>query len=173
MVSDTPGAVIVYTTDGQVPTDTHGTRYTGPYDDRDYGRETVIAITYANGMLPSPISSSLVYDVVRKSPMPSISPNSGGPFTDHVIVTIESPLLAQGGECFMTTDGSDPTSRSTQYTQPFTLNKVGTTILKIIATQVGQAYSEIVEASFLVLEQVQMPSFDLNSGTFTDSVTVH
>jgi hypothetical protein len=173
MESDTPGAVIVYTTDGQMPTDTHGTRYTGPYDDRDYGRETVTAITYAQGMLPSPISSSFVYDVVRKSPMPSISPKSGGPFTDHLIVTIESPLLAQGGKCFMTTDGSDPTSLSTQYTQPFTLNKVGTTILKSIATQVGQAYSEIVEASFLVLEQVQIPTFDLNSGTFTDSVTVH
>jgi len=90
-----------------------------------------------------------------------------------VLVSIHSPLLAQGGKCFMTTDGSDPTPTSTQYTEPFVLSAVGTTIIKAIATQVNQADSEIVETSFLVLEQVQAPTFDLTSGTFTDSVTVH
>ena len=186
MESKTADAVIVYTVDGSEPTGEHGTKYLAPYEDTKYGQETIKAISFAKGMLPSPVSTSVIYDIIHKAPMPAITPDSGGPFTDHVQVTIDCTLREHphdsqeslvvekaGAKCFYTTDGSEPTLQSTGYEGPFVISALGSTVIKAIMTTTHQADSDVAEASFLVLEQVKAPTFDISSGTFTDSVTIH
>jgi hypothetical protein len=173
MESNTLDNVIVYTIDGQIPSDLIGTLYSKPYEDLNFGQETLRARALKNGLLPSPVSSSVIYDIVHKSPIPKITPDTGGPFTTRVLVTIDSPLLSTG-KILVTTDGSMPTSRSRVYSEPFLISMYGTTIVKTMATKSHQADSEIASASFLVLEQVQPPVFENSHfGAFIDIVTVH
>ena len=135
--------------------------------DTTYGQTTIKAITYADGKLPSPMSMSLVYDVVRKTQMPVIAPNTGGPFTAEVTVTINIPF---GSKCYMTLDGSAPTYHSPEYVEPFVINAIGTTVVKAKLTQTGQDDSDVAEQSFFVLERCKTPAFEPSSGVFADTV---
>lgn len=72
---------------------------------------------------------------------PVITPN-GGTFTEPQTVTI----TASADAIFYTTDGTDPTSQSTQYTEPFTVSETCT--VKAIAYDVTGASSGITEAEF-------------------------
>jgi hypothetical protein len=138
--------------------------------DTTYGLTTLRAITYAAGKLASPISVSLVYDIVRKTQMPVITPNSGGPFSAEVMVTMIIPV---GCKCYMTLDGSIPTYDSREYLKPFVVNTVGTTVVKAILTKEGQDDSEIAEQSFLVLERCKTPVFEPSGGVFATTLNVH
>jgi len=57
-------------------------------------------------------------------------------FTDSIQVTISGP---DGASIYYTTDGSDPTSASTQYSEPLTFTE--TTTLKAIAIKDGESSS--------------------------------
>jgi len=181
MASTTPDAVIVYTVDGSLPSGTAGIKYTEAYEDTSFGKEVLQAISYAPGMLPSPIKSSPIFDIVHKCELPTLTgrdifDDTSGPYTAYVEVTIHSSLLEEGGDCYYTTNGRDPVASpifSSRYTQPFVISKYGTTEVKALVTKKGQADSDVKTMSFEVLEQVETPTFDVNSGTFTDRVTVH
>jgi hypothetical protein len=169
METTTPHAEIFYTTDMSPPTVEVGTKYDQAYLDTSLGRQVVKARAYAPGKLPSPISSSLIYDIVRRTSTPVILPHSGGPFTGQVEVTLED---ADHGKIYMTLDGSEPTRESELYTGPFVISTIGETEVRVVATQEHQADSNLVSTTFLVLEQVKKPTFSPASGFFIDTATV-
>lgn len=68
-------------------------------------------------------------------PTPSISGTT--PFTENTEVTISTP---EGGKTYYTTDGSDPTSSSTEYKGPFTISET-TTVKAISYDKDGKASS--------------------------------
>jgi len=170
MESSSAGADIYFTTDGRVPSEDAGaTLYTEAYHDTKLGRETLKAMAYAPGKLPSPVSTSVIYDIVRRTTPPRILPAASGPYTAKVLVTIQDP---DQGQVFLTMDGSEPSHASIPYHGPFTITDIGTTVVKAIATKDHQADSHIITSSFLVLEQVKTPLISPSAGTYTDNVTV-
>ena len=86
-----------------------------------------ITIEYSNGGI-----------IVAK---PVISP-AGGTFTEPQTVTI----TAEADAIFYTLDGTDPTTQSTQYTEPFTISEDCT--VKAVAYDVTGASSSIASAEF-------------------------
>ena len=76
---------------------------------------------------------------------PTITPN-GGTFTEAQTVTISA---AEGCTAYYTTDGTDPSNASTQYTAPFTVSEDCT--VKAIACDADGNSSSIVSAEFTIL----------------------
>ena len=75
--------------------------------------------------------------------VPVISPN-GGSFTDSQKVTIT--CATEGASIYYTTDGSDPTTSSTLYSEPVALTAAAT--IKAIAVKNGMADSVTATAAF-------------------------
>ena len=78
-----------------------------------------------------------------KTEAPAIAPN-GGSFSNSVTVTLT--CATEGAAIYYTTDGSDPTMASTQYTAPFALTETAT--VKAIAVADGHSDSAISTATF-------------------------
>ena len=171
--TSTPDAVIVYTTDGNFPSATHGTKYDGPIEDSTLGPKTLKAIVYAAGMRPSPFAVSPVYDIIARADRPKFEPSSGGPFVSKVTVSISNYVPNSGSAVHLSVGGEEPTMFSQMYSGPFEIDTIGTTVVKAYMTKPGRADSNVAEASFTVLEQVATPTIDITSGTFEDEVTVH
>lgn len=94
--------------------------------------------------LPSTIGKITVYQNLK--PQVTITPN-GGSFTDTQTVTIET-MPSEFTKIYYTTDGTDPTASSIEYSGAFTISK--STIVKAYAvnTLVPTYKSEIVSATF-------------------------
>lgn len=75
-------------------------------------------------------------------PTPSISGTT--PFTENTEVTISG--TPEGGKTYYTTDGSNPTSSSTQYSSPFTLTE--TTTIKAISYDKDNNASSVATKTF-------------------------
>ncbi len=79
--------------------------------------------------------------ITEKSAKPEIS--GAASFTDNTEVTITA---ASGASIYYTTDNTDPTTSSTQYSAPFTISE--TTTVKAIAVETGKDPSEVATATF-------------------------
>ena len=79
--------------------------------------------------------------VTEKSAKPEIS--GAASFTDNTEVTITA---ASGASIYYTTDNTDPTTSSTQYSAPFTISE--TTTVKAIAVETGKDPSAVATATF-------------------------
>lgn len=79
--------------------------------------------------------------ITEKSAKPEIS--GAASFTDNTEVTIAA---ASGASIYYTTDNTDPTTSSTQYSAPFTISE--TTTVKAIAVETGKDPSEVATATF-------------------------
>jgi hypothetical protein len=112
-----------------------------------------------------------IFDILSRVSAPEIEPNGGGPYSGHVLVTLQG--FTAGSEIRYTLDSSEPTKQSDLYVGAFTLNFIGSTTVKAMATKDGLATSDVVSATFHILEQVKKPTFDPNFGTFVDTLTVH
>lgn len=77
--------------------------------------------------------------------VPTISPN-GGTFADSVRVTLSTST--SGATIYYTTNGSDPTTFSTPYSNPF--NLTGTATVKAKAFKGGMTESGIASATFTI-----------------------
>lgn len=104
-LSQSGGDDIYYTTDGSTPT-TASTKYTVPFTVQP--NTTIKAVAY-NGSNYSDVSSYF-YDGTLQAPVISI--------TNRGVVTITAEV---GASIYYTTDGSTPTTASTQYTEPFSV----------------------------------------------------
>ena len=98
---------------------------------------------------------------------PSITPAAGN-FANSVQVTITDSTA--NSTIFFTTDGSTPTSSSTQYTAPFTLS--ATTTVKAIATAAGMLPSAVASATYTLEPKAATPTFSPAPGTFAASQQV-
>lgn len=79
--------------------------------------------------------------VTEKSAKPEIS--GAASFTDNTEITITA---ASGASIYYTTDNTDPTTSSTQYSAPFTISE--TTTVKAIAVETGKDPSEVASVTF-------------------------
>jgi Chitobiase/beta-hexosaminidase C-terminal domain/Viral BACON domain/Gametolysin peptidase M11 len=148
-------ATIYYSTDGSTPT-TNSTQYTAPITVAQ--SETIEAIATATGDSPSAVASAAFTINLPVTATPGISPN-GGTFSSPQTVTITDGT--SGATIYYTTNGSVPTTSSTQYTSAINVGQSET--IEAIATATGDSPSAVASAAFTI-----PPTFTL-AGT---SVTV-
>src|SRR5439155_888908 len=118
--SSTSGAAIYYTTDGSTPT-TASARYTGPIPVTR--TMTIRAIATAAGLADSTVATAAY---TLQAATPTFDP-PGGSYLLPQSVSISD--ASPGVTIYYTTDGTTPTTSSTQYTGPI-LVLVGTTTVK-------------------------------------------
>ena len=98
--------------------------------------------------------------VTEKSAKPEIS--GAASFTDNTEITITA---ASGASIYYTTDNTDPTTSSTQYSAPFTISE--TTTVKAIAVETGKDPSAVATATFNVVLKPRMPEVTWKIGETT------
>jgi len=165
----TSGATIRYTTNGSIPT-SGSTQYTAPFTVSSSC--TVKARAFKSDYTDSDVASAsfTINNPLPKVATPSISPN-GGTFSGSALVTLS--CSTSGATIRYTTNGSDPTSRSTLYSSPFTVSSSSTVMAKAFKT--GYTDSDVASASFTIndpLPKVAAPSISPNGGTFTAATLV-
>ena len=106
---------------------------------------------------------------------PVISPN-GGTFTGAQTVIITCGT--EGAKIYYTTDGTDPTTGSTEYTGEFVIS--ASTTVKVIAVKIGMTNSAVATATFIkssgtlgggggsYIPPVQKPVIDNNNNAKTE-----
>jgi hypothetical protein len=157
-ISDsTSGSSIFYTTDGSQPTNS-STPYTNSFPVNT--TTTVKAIATASGFVQSATATSTITISSTPPPaaMPSISPVTGT-YTSPQTVTITD--ATSGSSIFYTTDGSQPTTSSTLYTNAFTVN--ATTTVKAIATASGFSQSSTA-TSVITIQSGSAPTVNFTTG---------
>jgi hypothetical protein len=153
----TSGATIYYTTDGSLPT-ISSTQYAGPITVSS--TETLQAIAVAVGDTNSSVASA-VYTITPVMPVvatPAFSP-AAGTYTSAQSVTISDST--SGAIIYYTTNGSTPTTSSTQYTGPITVSSTET--LEAIAVATGDSNSAIASSAYTIVP-VQ-PNFTLGASS--------
>ena len=154
-ISDsTPNATIYYTIDGSAPT-TNSNLYGGAIAIPS-GTETINALVVASGYAPSSVASA-AYTINVTEPQaatPTFNPN-GGTFTSAQSVTISD--TTPNALIYYTTDGSTPTTSSTQYSNPISVPTTET--IQAVAAASGYTNSSIGSAAFTV--NLPPPSFTM------------
>jgi hypothetical protein len=135
----TPGARIYYTTNGTTPT-TSSTLYAGPITVG--ATQTVKAIAAATGFTNSAVASATYTMVVAT---PTFSP-AGGTYSAPQAVTISD--TTPGARIYYTTNGTTPTTSSTLYEGPVTLDATQT-VMAIGATA-GYLSSVVASTTFTI-----------------------
>ena len=133
----TSGATIRYTTDGSDPTSS-STPYSSPLTFTT--TTTLKARAFKSGMASSDIAGA-TYTV--KVSHPDLQ-SAHGDLQETVTVSLS--CTTSGATIRYTTDGSDPTSGSTQYSSPLTFTT--TTTLKARAFKSGMASSDAASATY-------------------------
>jgi Chitobiase/beta-hexosaminidase C-terminal domain len=171
MADATTGAKIYYTLDGSAPT-TSSTPYSGPLSVSQ--NTTINAIATAPNYSASVVSNGFYSIQIPAAATPAISP-AGGTFTTPPVVTLSDS--AANATVYYTTNGSTPTTSSTQYTAPFTITSPGTTIVEALAVVSGTPNSNIASASYTLPAGTQ-PNYTFNNvqivgGGFVDGLFFH
>jgi len=163
--STTSGAAIWYTTDGTDPDESSTL-----YSDRVLVNQTVTL--RAKGFKPNWNASEIRQAVyTTKVPNPQYTPTPGVyPDVLSVQMSLPQDLDAPTAIIRYTTDGSVPTTSSTQYTAPVPVTQNVTLMAK--AWRVG--WTESDPASGVYMLKVAQPILSLDSGTYSgvQSVTV-
>jgi hypothetical protein len=155
----TAGAVIYYTTDGTSPT-TNSAQYTAPITVSQ--SETLKAMATAVGYSQSSIATA-AFTIGTATPV--ISPN-GGTYISSRTVTMTDATA--GAKIYYTTDGSTPSTSSTQYSAAITVSQTET--IKAFATSASLTPSTVASAVFTIIPAT--PVISPNGGTFTSIQTV-
>ena len=150
----TPNSTIYYTTNGSTPT-TSSTAYGGSFSIA--GPTTVKAIATHTTMPSSAVAELAVIQVVT----PTIQNNG----SNAISLTTTTP----GATIYYTTDGSTPTTSSTEYTGPLTDNISNVTI-KAIAVSENMIPSDV--GSGFVILQCAKPVITRVGNTFTISCSM-
>jgi peptidoglycan/xylan/chitin deacetylase (PgdA/CDA1 family) len=96
---------------------------------------------------------------------PTVTPN-GGTFVNSVSVTLSSPT--NGTTIYYTTNGTDPTTSSTQYASAF--NVTASATVKALAVKNGMTNSNITNVPITIA--AASPAISPNGGTFSNSASV-
>ena len=98
---------------------------------------------------------------------PTFSP-AAGTYTSIQTVTISDST--SGSTIYYTTNGSTPTTSSTQYTSPITVSSTET--VKALAALTGYTTSSVGSAAYTINLTVATPTFSPGAGTYTSPQTV-
>jgi hypothetical protein len=172
-----PTSMIFYTTDGTSPaTSTSAQQYSGPIPVTS--TETIEAIAVASGFANSAVVTA-TYTISTMAPpaaTPTFSP-AAGTYTSAQMVTISDTTA--GASIYYTTDGSTPTTSSTVFSGPISVNSTKT----IQAIAVASGFSNSAVATALYTINPLAPDFQVSvspttltivagqSGTATFAVT--
>ncbi len=162
LTDSTTGATIYYTTDGSTPT-TSSTQYTAPITVT--ATETINAIATATGFTTSPVGSAL-YTIESQVAAPAFSPAAGS-YSSSQTVTIST--TSTGATIYYTTNGTAPTTTSTQYTAPITVSASET--IQAIAVASGFFNSNVSTASYTINSGVTV--VNLGSGFTTGAMILN
>ncbi len=161
----TPGATIYYTTNGTTPT-TSSTVYTGPITVSS--TETLKAIAVATGDTNSAVASATYTINVPVVATPAFSP-AAGTYSSAQSVTLSD--ATSGATIYYTTNGTTPTTSSTQYTGPITVSSTET--LQAIAAATGDTNSAVASATYTInAPVVATPTFSPAAGTYSSAQSV-
>jgi len=167
-ISDaTSDTTIYYTTNGSTPT-TSSTMYTGPITVSS--TETLEAIAVATGNISSGVASAAYTINLEPSvATPTFSP-AGGIYTSAQSVTISD--ATSDATIYYTTNGTTPTTSSTEYTGPITVSSTET--LKAIAVATGDNNSAVAFAAYNINPEatVATPTFSPAAGAYTSAQSV-
>ena len=127
--------------------------------------------TIANGKVYVGTAGEVdVYGLLSSEPLiapPVINPGSTS-FTNSIQVTITDAV--QGATIYYTTDGSSPSTASTIYTGPITVNSTQT--ITAIAVAPGYVWITPVSATFTSLNSTGNPLFSPQGGNFSTATSV-
>jgi N-acetylneuraminic acid mutarotase len=161
VISDsTPGAVIYYNASSVDPT-TASTVYTGPITVSSTGtiRAIAVAPNYANSL----VSTEFYTINLQAAATPTFSP-AAGTYTSVQTVTISDSTV--GAAIYYTTNGSAPTTSSSQYSGPITVASSET--VQAIATEMGYGTSDVASAIYTI--NLPPPNFGLAESASTLTV---
>ncbi len=149
----TEGATIYYTTNGSDPTSS-STAYSGAISLTE--AVTIKAIAIADGYTNSQLASAS-YTIKEVAATPTFSVEAGA-VDSGTSLTIS--CSTSGAAIYYTTDGSEPTSSSTAYTDAITITQAIT--IKAIAVAEGYTDSQVASASYTI--KVATPTFSVEAG---------
>jgi len=159
----TPGAVIYYTLDGTLPT-TAAALYLGPI--AVTRSETIKALAVLGGYANSAVATA-AYTIALPTAAPSFDPPAGGFNTAQTVSILDG---SSGAVIYYTTNGSTPTTASSQYVAPITVAASET--LKAVALAPGQSLSPVATAAYTISATTATPEFSPPAGTYATSQTV-
>ncbi len=156
------GAVIYYTTNGAVPTQSSSI-YSAPFILNTSA--TIRARAFLTDWDPSTIAT-VSYELIV--PVPTAS-QGGGTFQDPISVTLSS---ATGSTIYYTEDGSTPSTGSSLYSTPLSVSTSRT--IRFIATRLGWSSSSVIDRVYVITGTAQAPTISLDAGQYNDeqSITV-
>ena len=163
-ISDaTASATIYYTTNGSTPT-ASSTVYSGPITVS--ATENLSAIAVATGYSSSAVASA-AYTINLPAATPVFSVASGV-YTSVQTLTISDATA--GATIYYTTNGTAPTTGSSVYSGPITVNASET--LNAIAIATGYSSSATASAAYTINLPAATPVFSVASGVYTSVQTV-
>ena len=160
----TEGAKIYYTTDENEPT-AESSEYTGAAISITEA-VTLKAIAVKDGMNNSAVASAS-YTIKGTVASPAFSVASGA-VNSGTKVTIS--CVTEGAKIYYTTDDSDPTASSSEYTEEISVTPPMT--LKAIAVKDGMNDSAVASASYTIKGTVATPAFSPDSGAVNSGTSV-
>lgn len=137
----TEGATIYYTTDGTEPT-TSSSAYSDPITVN--GAMTIKALAVKDGYPNSDVAIA-AYTIAEPAATPTFSVAAGA-YTS--IQNVELTTATDGATIYYTTDGSEPTTESKEYTAAIKVKESLT--IKAIAAKDGMANSEVATAAYTI-----------------------
>ena len=161
LTSLTEGAAIYYTLDGNEPS-TNSNVYTSPITIEQ--TTTLKAIAVKASMHDSDVlTEHYIITPPGQVVQPAASPE-GGNFAATQTVTLTS--LTEGAAIYYTLDETEPTTASSQYASPITIEH--TTTLKAIAVKTDMHDSDIMTEHYIITPpgQVVQPSVNIHDGTY-------
>ncbi len=168
ITSETEGATIYYTTDGSNP-NTGSTVYSSPLTDNVSGVE-IKAIAVKDGMINSAVGSGTI-TLSCANPVFTRSGNS---------LTISCPFPTSGVSIYYTKNGGDPTSTSTPYSSPISVETGD--VIKAIAIASGYnssvatktIYEELTptDGKYLITSQTDFEIF-VDMASTTEGAAYH
>ena len=159
----TSGATIYYTTDGSDPT-TSSTVYSSAIALTAPSTTTIKALAGGTGLNTSTVASA-TYTLTLPAAAAPTAGLAAGNYTGNQTVTLSTTTA--GAKIYYTTDGSAPTTSSTEYTSAIALTAPSTTTIRAIAGGTGLNTSTEFSGTYvLALPAAAAPSFSPSAGSY-------
>ncbi len=170
ITSATPGAIIRYTTDGSIPTETTGTIYAAPIALSLNSYTMIRAIAYQTGFYSSPVVTS-IYNITGQVSDVIFTPPAGT-YNSTQVVTLSS--LTPGAYFRYTTDGSEPDGTSPLFTAGIPIPMNSQLTIKAKAYKDGWLSSNTGTAIYNVTGTTtfNQPVFSPAPGTYANGINV-
>lgn len=163
-----PNPKIYYTLNGDDPT-TSSNLYNGSLSITDTTTLKFIAVD-ASGNISGVFTVD--YTIDETAPIPSASLPNGTYNTRQTVTLNATDNLDSNPKIYYTLNGSTPTTKSTLYSGPISIYKVGTNTLKFIAVDAAGNLSPVYSTTYTMVDiKIPVALADLSSGTYkTDQV---